>query len=394
MPEKGDDRACCGGQPVMITQPSSCCDRASTDLKGLPIYKTPGPASSDRAFNARSSRAYWVDGSIDTPCGQVPRVKASLTFRDTLGAWRARWGINRMRYTISPGLYAVGSPDEMSPVLVSANYKMSFDRLRRELAGLDAWIMVLDTKGINVWCAAGKGTFGTAEIVRRIAAVGLDQVVAHRTVIVPQLGAPGVAAHEVRKQSGFKVVYGPARASDIRAFLQANMKATPDMRDVHFGFLDRLVLTPIELVGILKPLVIIAVVLLTAHLAGLLTVSLSNLLPFIGAVLIGAVIAPTLLPWIPGRAFSLKGWFMGMVWIMAVLYFDGSFSDGTHISRAISLLLLVPAISAFLTMNFTGASTYTSLSGVKKEMRIAVPAIITSASAGILFGVVALIWRI
>ena len=78
-----------------------------------------------------------------------------------------------MNYTVNPGLCRVGNPDDASPALVTANYKMSFDRLRKELSGLDAWIMVLDTKGINVWCAAGKGTFGTEEAVRKIGEVGL-----------------------------------------------------------------------------------------------------------------------------------------------------------------------------------------------------------------------------
>ena len=61
----------------------------------------------------------------------------------------------------------VGAPDADSPVLVTANYKMTVDLLRRELAGLNAWLLVLDTRGINVWCAAGKGTFGTGEVIRR-----------------------------------------------------------------------------------------------------------------------------------------------------------------------------------------------------------------------------------
>lgn len=69
-----------------------------------------------------------------------------------------------MGYTIDPGLYALGNPDESSPVLVTANYKLTFDRLRQSLPKLDAWVLVLDTKGINVWCAAGKGTFGTGEV--------------------------------------------------------------------------------------------------------------------------------------------------------------------------------------------------------------------------------------
>jgi CO dehydrogenase/acetyl-CoA synthase gamma subunit (corrinoid Fe-S protein) len=103
---------------------------------------------------------------------------------------------------VPPGLYRLGNPDNDSAVFASANYTLSFDALRSALAGTDAWILVLDTKGINVWCAAGKGTFGTNELIRRIAVTGLSEVVSHRKIILPQLGAPGVSAHEVARRSG------------------------------------------------------------------------------------------------------------------------------------------------------------------------------------------------
>lgn len=325
----------------------------------------------------------WIKGFVQTRSGEIPQVETSLTFRDTVGSWKARWRINRMNYIIPPGLYCVGNPEASSPVLVTANYKMTFDRLRKELAGLDSWILVLETYGINVWCAAGKGTFGTEELVKRINLVGLNQIVDHGALILPQLGAPGVAAHEVRKRTGFKVVYGPVRASDIKDFLSAGMKATEKMRTVNFGFLDRLVLTPIELTGTWKAVVLIVTCLLIAHLTGLMSVTPSALYPFIGALLAGAIVAPALLPWIPGRAFSWKGWLVGLVWAVAVLAIQGLFFRPFGIWNTLALLFLLPAISAFLSLNFTGASTYTSLSGVKREMRVAVPATVILASVGI-----------
>ncbi len=92
-----------------------------------------------------------------------------------------------MDYKIHPGLYAFGNPDRQSPVLVTANYKMSFDRLREAISERSAWLLVLNTEGINVWCAAGKETFGTTELVRRIALTGLDKIVDHRRLVLPQL---------------------------------------------------------------------------------------------------------------------------------------------------------------------------------------------------------------
>jgi len=377
---------CCGEQAPAGPSVQPFCGEQKASGVEFPLYKPPGESRSGQTGQTSPvpcPRPYWITGFADTAAGKVPLAGTSLVFRDILGSWKARWGINRMNYRIPPGLYGVGRPDETAPVLVTANFKMSFDRLRKELSGLDAWIMVLDTNGINVWCAAGKGTFGTAEIIKRIEAVQLSRVVSHRTIILPQLGAPGVAAHHVLKGSGFRVVYGPVRARDLKEFLKAGMKATPRMRIVDFGFMDRLSLTPIEVVHTLKPLAVIAFVVFIVHLTGLIRISFSALYPFIGAIIVGTVISPALLPWIPGRAFSLKGWITGLLWTLAVLYLQGGSFQLHEIFNSLALVLLLPAISAFLTLNFTGASTYTSLSGVRREMKFAMPAMIASASAGI-----------
>jgi hypothetical protein len=323
------------------------------------------------------SEAPWMTGRIETPVGDIPVVNTRLLPSDKLGTWKARWGIRRMRYTVPPGLYAVGSPTAESPVLASANYKMSFDRLRSELAGLDAWILVLDTKGINVWCAAGKGTFGTEELVRRLS--GMEEVVSHRRVIVPQLGAPGVSAHELKKRSGFRIVYGPIRASDIRDFLAEGMKATDDMRRVRFPVGDRVALIPMEMIPGLKYTLPFAAVLFLlsgvsgqgwslAAMAGTGTVSVLLLL---AAFLGGTVVSPALLPWIPGRAFSVKGALTGAV--LFALAYVGMGPEYLTGFTAAGWALLIPAVSSFYAMNFTGASTYTSLSGVRQEMKVAVP---------------------
>ncbi len=354
-------------------------ERSKVEFPLFPATLSTGPEKP--AYSESDELPPWIEGFVGTAIGKIPVAGTRLNVTDTLGSWKARWGINRMNYIVRPGLYGIGNPDASSVVLVSANYKMSFDRLRKELTGLDAWIMVIDTKGINVWCAAGKGTFGTEEIIRRIAAVQLSRVVSHRSVIVPQLGAPGVAAHEVKKRSGFKVVYGPVRASDTREFLKAGMKATAGMRAVTFDLVDRLVLTPIEIVNVYKPVIGIAAALLILHVAGLVKVNMWGIYPFIGAIIVGTVAGPVLLPWLPGRAFSVKGAIAGLLWTFLVLYAGGIARYG--IFDSLALFLSLPAIAAFLTLNFTGASTYTSLSGVKREMRIAIPVMIASAASGL-----------
>jgi hypothetical protein len=319
----------------------------------------------------------------------VNRVSTTLTKQDRLGGWKVRWGINRMGYVVEPGIYAVNNPNSSSVVLVSANYKLSFDALRSQLGGLDAWILVLDTKGINVWCAAGKGTFGTEELVNRIEVSGLASVVNHRKLLLPQLGAVGVCAHEVCKRSGFSVIYGPVRASDIKAYIKAGMKATEEMQRVQFSLYDRLVLTPVEFVNSLKYLLAVMVVLFL--LSGLNPKGFSRDLMFqnglgstvilFAAYLAGTIAGPLLLPWIPGRSFAFKGTFLGLL-VTAILW---NLARTGNWANTLAWLLLVLPICSYLVMNFTGSSTYTSLSGVKKEMRVAVPLQIISAFVGIVF---------
>jgi len=297
-----------------------------------------------------------------------------------------------MDYTVDPGLYALGQPDSQSPVLVTANYKLSFDRLREALPGRSAWLLVLDTKGVNVWCAAGKGTFGTRELVERIKSSGLEQVVTHRSLILPQLSGPGISAHQVKKLSGFKAIYGPIRSEDLPVFLDAGLKATPEMRIKTFSTSERLVLIPIELVAVLKAaFFILPAVFLLGGLGGphgywtnAMDHGLFGVICLLGAILAGAVLTPLLLPWIPGRAFALKGLEAGLAVALLFTVFRGI--DLTLWSgrfEFVAWLFIIPSVSAYLAMNFTGASTYTSLSGVKKEMRWAVPMEIAAGVTGL-----------
>jgi hypothetical protein len=229
-------------------------------------------------------------------------------------------------------------------------------------------------------------------LVRRIDDSGLARVVSHRVLILPQLGAVGVAAHEVAKRTHFKVVYGPVRAADIKEYLAAGRKAAPEMRRVRFGLADRLVLTAVELANPLKYLALVTAALWVLSFLGLSFLSWKAWYPYLGAILIGAFLVPILLPWIPGRAFAWKGWLLGIAWAVFVNFLQGLIPPtSASWQPAAAHFLLLPAISAFLAMGFTGSSTYTSLSGVLKEMRTAVPAILASASIGAVLLAISLI---
>jgi len=304
-----------------------------------------------------------------------------------------RWRIGRMNYTVPPGLYALGTPDTASEVLVTANFKLTFDTVRKALPGEHFWILVLDTMGINVWCAAGKGTFGTVELLHRLESTRLAEVVDHRRLILPQLGAPGVAAHQVKKESGFKVIYGPIMARDLPAFIAAGKEASPEMRRKTFPLGERIVLIPVERMGTLRYLIPVMVVfsLLSGlggpggYQANVAASGIPGALSLLSGLAAGAIFVPLLLPWLPGRAFSVKGLWPGLVAAgLTCLWLGSGLSTWPGRLEAAAWLLMVTALSSFLGMNFTGSSTYTSLSGVRKEMRIAVPLQIGAAAVGLI----------
>lgn len=335
----------------------------------------------------------WITGYIDSPIARIPIISTLLNSGDTTSGIKARLGIGRDDYKVPPGLYAAGKPDNTSPVLVTANYKLTFDSLRSELSGLNTWVVVIDTKGINVWCAAGKGTFGTAELVGRINALRLRRLVVHNVLILPQLGAPGVAAHEVFRLCGFRVVYGPVRACDIKEFLDNGMKATTQMRRVKFRLKERAILTPIEILHNIKPMLLIFLVLLVLNLAlgkhpsfivAAGTAAL-NFIPYLSAFVVGCVAVPLLLPWIPFRSFAMKGLLFGLIPGAFVLLCPGAFGyTGASWLIKASNLLIIPVITSFLSLNFTGSTTYTSLSGVREEMKFALKPYIAAAALGLI----------
>ncbi|MBW6521421.1 MAG: hypothetical protein K0A99_10525 [Desulfoarculaceae bacterium] len=309
-----------------------------------------------------------------SPAGPVPQVAAILSWSDHWGTIGARIGIQRDQYTITPGLYCVGRPDGNSPVFVTANYKLTFDALRRELGGVDVWILVVDTRGINVWCAAGKGTFSTEEIAYQVQRAKLMDVVNHRELILPQYGAPGVSALKLKNACGFKGTFGPIRARDIKRFLESGQAADEAMRSATFKLKERAVLIPLELFLLLKPLILTLAGLMLLSGFGPDIYSLDRALHrggtiglvTIAGVLAGTVLVPLLLPWIPGRQFWFKGLLFGIpVGIFTILRFL-PFVGWTAVT---GMFLWAMSISSYLAMNFTGSTPYTSLSGVKIEMR-------------------------
>jgi hypothetical protein len=171
------------------------------------------------------------------------------------------------------------------------------------------------------------------------------------------------------------------RASDLPAFLDAGMRATAEMRRVHFTLRDRFVLVPVEVVNVLK--ITLAAAAGAAVVGGIgpqvysvgaaLTRAPLGIAAAVGAVVAGTIVAPVLLPWLPGRMFSVKGALAGVLVAAVLLAKSSLLGLGLSPASLAAACLLIVAGGSFGAMNYTGTSTFTSLHGVEKEMAAAMP---------------------
>ncbi|MFX1294461.1 MAG: HgcAB-like fusion protein [Promethearchaeota archaeon] len=120
------------------------------------------------------------------------------------------------------GLIATGNPTPEDPVLCTCNFKLTVSRLYALLKekGINAWILVAPTDGINVWCAACGDEFNAGSVITAIKISSLDKYVNHRRIILPQLAAPGVDPKIIKEVTGWQCVWGPVQMDDLPDFLE------------------------------------------------------------------------------------------------------------------------------------------------------------------------------
>ncbi|MFQ6088930.1 MAG: HgcAB-like fusion protein [Candidatus Methanofastidiosia archaeon] len=138
------------------------------------------------------------------------------------------------------GLIKIGNPDRNSPVFLTCNYHLTVERVKRALKGTDAYLLVANSRGINVWCASTGGLFTNHDVISVLKVSGIEELVDHRNVILPQLAATGVEAKTIKKKTGWRVTWGPVYAKDIPLFIENKFKKTQKMREVEFSLIQRI----------------------------------------------------------------------------------------------------------------------------------------------------------
>jgi hypothetical protein len=148
--------------------------------------------------------------------------------------------LRMLPHRTATGLLRVGTPTRKSPVLVTGNFILTVRRLRDVLRGRHLWLLVADSKGINIWCAASGGHFTHHSIIAAIRASGLAERVDHREIILPQLCATGVERRRITEATGFSTRWGPARLEDLPAFLDRGARVHKRDRFMRFPLWERM----------------------------------------------------------------------------------------------------------------------------------------------------------
>jgi len=148
----------------------------------------------------------------------------------------ARWFPN----PVVPGLRRIGTPDRNSPVVVSGNFHLTVRRVEKAMAGCNCYLLVVQSKGINVWCASAGGEMNTHSIITALKISDIASLVDHRELILPQLSAAGIDTKLLQKASGWQGKWGPVYAGSLPEFIAGGLIKTQDQCRVRFDLAFRM----------------------------------------------------------------------------------------------------------------------------------------------------------
>ncbi|MFX1367465.1 MAG: methyltransferase domain-containing protein [Promethearchaeota archaeon] len=356
------------------------CEKYGPEITYLVGKKVPG-----ELHNEYQNRSKAFFGS---------KARTRIWYNHITGGWR---GI-----PIKSGLYKAGNPSSESPIVVTANYELTYYTVMRALAkdDIDAWVLVCDTAGINVWCAARGIHFNSDDVVQMIRLTGIANLVNHRELILPQLAAAGMDPKDIRKRTGFRVEYGPVRIQDLSKWLELGKpKPKPrEMATVTFNLRERMEQTvahvPFLFAVLLgKPLATIlgAIALVTLMALGIpvvfgliypFTLQVVLLIgEFVFALAANALILGVLFPILPSKGNSF--WRRGLGLAAITLPFAAIImvTMGVHWTTFVLWIVIQFILAVSLTMDWSGMTSVSDPKVIRREY----PYLIMTLKAGVFF---------
>jgi len=309
-----------------------------------------------------------------------PRAKKFKGIHSQIRIYRCIFTGQIDHVPIEPGLYKSGNPNRNSPIIVTANYEYTYIKVMRDLKGLDAWVLCVDSDGINVWCAARGDDFGNNQLFEAVETTNITTITDTRTLILPQLSAGGVSIPQLPKKSEgfpFKITFGPVWSKHLPQFIKEKPGRKSDKMKIakfslshriragitHTTFLFRKIF--------LLPLLALALIILGFNV--LLGLNWYNKLYWIGEIFLWIIVANIIISLLFPiseftRRFIVKGVFFGALNVIIL-------STLTWILHNSIIFILLNVcfyfwIAFFSTMSFSGDTMYTNPREIQGEYPI------------------------
>ena len=135
---------------------------------------------------------------------------------------------------VVPGLRIICAPARESPVVVTGNFHLTVRRVESALERQNCYLLVVQSEGINVWCASAGGEMNTHAIITALKTSDIGSLVDHRELILPQLSAPGIDTKLLKKVSGWQGKWGPVYAGSLPEHLANGHTKTEKQCRVRF----------------------------------------------------------------------------------------------------------------------------------------------------------------
>ena len=125
----------------------------------------------------------------------------------------------RVYPSVDPGLYQIGNPVLMSPILVTSNYRLTKIPVEIDIKGakIDSWLLVVDSEGIGIESAVAGGQFSAGTIAEAVKEFNVFEKVNHRILIIPGMAARLSGALE--DEADCYILVGPRDSSGIKKFI-------------------------------------------------------------------------------------------------------------------------------------------------------------------------------
>lgn len=277
----------------------------------------------------------------------------------------------RQTFSIEPGLYYTGREyDIKTPMLATCNYHMTVFGLWRKLKSRNVRILVIDTKGINVWCSSSKGQFSAEEISKQLTRYKKETLTENNkiTLVLPKLSLSGVSIAELKKRSIVPKI-GPVYTKDLPDYLDDLPLRNRNKDKFQFSLKDRLFTLLPSLVQVLRYGIYITIGLFIWHYFFNTGIYWQVLPIFVIIVVIYTILFPLL----PTKKFAVKGLVLYAVLIAVLSIYYFQFENSLDRLTYIFYLAFLGGSNLYFSLSYTGNSGVSNYTLVKKEIIMFLP---------------------